>query len=97
MNSFLPVPTFTATNNINMENPDIMDAFKGHNIKEQYVEMEVYADHRAMDFTSAYLNKQIEEGHLQIQNFEFTGCYVSNKPAATRGSRVYEVHYQEKK
>jgi hypothetical protein len=79
-----------------MENPMIMEAFRGHNKSEQYVEMEVYADHRAMDFTSAYLRKQIEEGHLQIKDFEFTGCYVSTKPAARKGNRVYEVHYQEK-
>lgn len=78
-----------------MNNPDIYDALRGHNEEEKYVEMEVYAEHRAADFAVAYLNDLIRKGELDMKDFKLAGCSVSQKPAVTKGFWVYEVYYQE--
>lgn len=78
-----------------MRNPDIYHALRGHNKEEQYVEMEVYAEYRAMDFTVAYLNDLIQKGELDMKGIKLAGCYFSQKPAVEKGNFVYEVHYKE--
>ena len=78
-----------------MQNPHINEAFRGHDKEAQYVEMEVYAEHRAMDFTVAYLNELIRQGELKMKAFKLAGCSLSDKPAATKDFWVYKIYYQE--
>ena len=77
------------------KNPDINDAFRGHDKESQYVEMEVYAEHRAKGFTVAYLNDLIRQGELKMKAFKLAGCSLSAKPSSTKDFWVYKVYYQE--
>ena len=75
-----------------MSMQEIHSSVCGHNKTEHTIKIKTYAEHRAIDFTDAYLTDLIEKGQLEMKSFKITGCLIDNK--FSDSEYVYEVYYK---
>lgn len=72
---------------------EIHNTIRSHDEEKHIVRIQVYADHRAMDFTVAYLQDLIDKGKVPFKNFKLTNCFIERE-IPKRNEWIFEVYYQ---